>query len=691
MANRLARSKSAYLRQHAGNPVDWHPWGEEALARARAEDKPILLSIGYSACHWCHVMERESFEDAETAALMNAQYVSIKVDREERPDLDQVYQAVVQLLGRSGGWPLTVFLTPDQRPFFGGTYFPPERRYGMPSFREVLAAVRDAYDHKRDDVTLQAQEIASAVAKVTDVGAGRSGDFALGPDLLARAAKKLSSRFDDEHGGFGDRPKFPNTMGLEVLLRRAVEDRDTEAEARVRRALDGMRAGGIWDHLGFGFARYSTDERWLVPHFEKMLYDNALLLRLYAEASCALASEAYAGVARDIATYLAREMTSPGGALYASQDADSEGEEGKFFVWREAEIAAIVTEPKPREAVLAFFGVTPLGNFEHTGATVLHEAAPLERIAVKLGEPPSRVAGWLDDARARLFAARELRPKPFRDEKRLACWNGLAISALAVAGGALGDPAMIEAARRAFADVEKHLVSGGRVARFFDEEGHVVAPGFLDDHANVASAALDLWEATGDARYVGCARAIATEILARFADPAGVGFFFAPSDGETLLVRAKDPYDQAVPSGAATAAMLLLRLGALGDAAAGARAARYLEAMASAAVDHPFGLGQTVCAQDRLVRGTTDVVIVGAPGEARRALHEAALATYLPNRTIAVFDPTDPASIAAAPALAEGKPAAAHPVAYVCRAQTCSAPVATPDELRRLLLEGAAC
>ena len=688
MKNRLATSSSAYLRQHGENPVDWFPWGEEALAKAKAENKPIFLSIGYSACHWCHVMERESFENEETARLLNEQFVAIKVDREERPDLDQVYQSVVQLLRRSGGWPLSVFLTPDQKPFYGGTYFPPEAKYGMPGFRELLVAIRDAYDTKRGDVDLQASEIAGAVARVTDVANGGAPAWTLGPELLASATKKLSARFDDEHGGFGGKPKFPNTMGLEVLLRRAVEERDTEAEARVRRALDGMRAGGIWDQLAGGFHRYSTDERWLVPHFEKMLYDNALLLRLYAEAAVALDSSSYAGVARDIATYLGREMRGPGGAFFAAQDADSEGEEGKFFVWTPAEIDAVLTEELGRKALRLVLGVTPDGNFEETGATVLYEAHSVESIAVKLSIPPSELAAALDRAKTALLAAREQRPHPFRDEKRLACWNGLTIGALASAGGLLGDDAMIAMAKAAFDEIERTLVKGGRVARYFDEAGKVVEPGFLDDHANVASAALDLYEATGEPRYVGVARAIAIEILARFGDDATGGFFFAPADGEALLVRARDPYDQAVPSGAAVSASLLLRLGSLGHEAFAKRGAQYLESMAAAAIDHPFGLGQTVCAADRLVRGSTDVVIVGPRSDAHAlALHRAALATYLPNRTIVWVDPSDAASVAAAGVLADGKPAGKDgaAVAYVCQGRSCSLPVSTEDALRGLL------
>src|SRR5580658_8485744 len=368
MPNRLAGEASPYLQQHADNPVDWYPWGPEALEKAKREDKPILLSIGYSACHWCHVMERESFEDEAIASAMNASFVSVKVDREERPDLDHVYQLVVQLMGRSGGWPLTVFLTPDQKPFFGGTYFPPADRYGMPGFPKVLQAVWEAYRTRREEVDDQSAKLTHAIEQVaadeTHAVADEAGASASGPGasaaLVAEAGKKLASRFDRVHGGFGHRPKFPNTMSLDVLLR-------TGQKELVRKALDAMRAGGIWDHLGGGFHRYSTDERWLVPHFEKMLYDNALLLRLYADAWRVTGEPLYAETARSIAAYLAREMTAPDGGFYATQDADSDGEEGKFFVWTPAEIdAACGDDDDAARAAKAAFDVTDAGNFEHS-------------------------------------------------------------------------------------------------------------------------------------------------------------------------------------------------------------------------------------------------------------------------------------------------------------------------------------
>ncbi len=676
MPNRLAREASPYLLQHASNPVDWYPWGPEALEKARREDRPILLSIGYSACHWCHVMERESFEDEPTARLMNDWFVSMKVDREERPDLDQVYQLVVQLMGRSGGWPLTVFLTPDQKPFFAGTYFPPVDRYGMPGFPRVLQAIHEAYVGKRDEVDAQSGELAKAIAEVAEGEARRStGAGALSVDLVAKAIQKLAARFDDDHGGFGQKPKFPNTMSLDLLARGGQID-------RVNKTLGAMRAGGIWDQLGGGFHRYSTDERWLVPHFEKMLYDNALLLRLYTDGWRATQDEEHARTVRAIAAYLAREMTSPEGAFYATQDADSEGQEGRFFVWTPIQIDEVLAaDPDAARAAKRVFGIEAHGNFEDSGATVL------SRVETPADE---KEAAALERARRALFEAREKRPRPFRDEKILASWNALAIGALADAGVALDEPALVKAAERAMAYVEEHLVSRdaqglARVTRLA-KDGVAKGQGFLDDHAYVADAALDLYEATGEPRYVALARALAETLLARFHDAAGEGFFFTPEDGEKLLVRAKDPYDHAVPSGASIACRVLLRLGTLVDEALAAPATRALERLAPAAAENPGGMSGTVCLADRLVRGSVDVVVVGPrSSEATRALVREAFRAPLHDRVVAWIDPTDPESIEACKATGAGKPARAEPVAYVCRGRACSAPVSAPADLAKLL------
>jgi hypothetical protein len=670
MVNRLAREASPYLLQHSHNPVDWYPWGPEALERARREDRPILLSIGYSACHWCHVMERESFESEAISALMNQWFVNVKVDREERPDLDQVYQLVVQLMGRSGGWPLTVFLTPDQRPFFAGTYFPPVDRYGMPGFPKVLQAVREAYQDRRAEVDAQSSELAQAIAEVATGESHAPG--ALSAELVKNASGKLADRFDDVHGGFGHRPKFPNTMSLDVLLR-------TGHDAKVRKALDAMRAGGIWDQLGGGFHRYSTDEHWLVPHFEKMLYDNALLLRLYVDAWRATGDQAYADTARAIGAYVLREMQSPDGGFYATQDADSEGEEGKFFVWTPEEVDAACGDAEAASAAKRVWGITPGGNFEESGATVL---SMVSRPA------DDREAAALERARAAMFAVREKRPKPFRDEKVLASWNALMIGALADAAAI--DAELLVAAERAMEFVERTLVvkdaAGGARVRRLAKDGIAKGQGFLDDHAYLADAALDLHEATGHPRWIALARALADAVLTHHLDRAGGGFFFVPDDGETLLVRAKDPYDHAVPSGASVACRVLLRLGSLVDPALVEVATKAVEKLAPEAERNPSGMSGTVCLVDRIVAGSTDVVIVGPrDAAATRALAHAVLRANVRDRVLAWVDPADPSSIEACRVLAEGKLEKPGPLAYVCRGRACSLPLTTPEELAREL------
>jgi len=664
MPNRLAREASPYLQQHAGNPVDWYPWGPEALITAKRQDKPILLSIGYSACHWCHVMERESFETEAIAKLMNEWFVNVKVDREERPDLDQVYQLVVQLMGRSGGWPLTVFLTPEQKPFFGGTYFPPTDRHGMPGFPRVLQATSEAYRARREEVEAHSAAMTKAITEVAAGEAAAKGEIS--SQLVSRALQKLVARFDDAHGGFGHRPKFPNTMNLDLLLRAG-------DVARARHALDAMRAGGIWDHLGGGFHRYSTDEHWLVPHFEKMLYDNALLLRLYADAWRTTREPRYEATARRIAEYVAREMTSPEGAFYATQDADSEGEEGKFFVWtpRQVDEACAGDEEAAREAKRVW-GITEAGNFEGGPATVLSRVEPGGGDA-------------LERARRRMFDAREKRPKPFRDEKILASWNGLMSGALASAGAALGEPRMIESATRAMTFVERTLVVDGRVLRLW-KDGTAKGPGFLDDHAFVGDAAIDLYEATGDPRWVRLARRVADAILEHFSDRGDGGFFFTPDDGEKILVRAKDPYDHAIPGGAAIAARLLLRLGALVDPKYAEPAVQSIELRARSAAENPFGMSATLALVDRLVRGSIDIVLVGPrTSEATRALAREAHRAPAFDRVVAWADPGDPQAIEACAVLAGGKPASQEPVAYACRGGACSLPIRDPTDLARAL------
>jgi uncharacterized protein YyaL (SSP411 family) len=699
--NRLSREASPYLRQHEDNPVDWYAWGEDALERSRKEDKPILLSIGYSACHWCHVMAHESFESDAIAAKMNELFVNVKVDREERPDLDSIYQLAVQVLGRNGGWPLTVFLTPDQKPFFAGTYFPPREKYGMPGFPQVLEAIADAWKNKRSEIIEQAEEITNAIARVPQLES--KSDAPPASDLLERAARTAGKRFDDKHGGFGNRPKFPNTMALDVLLRHSVEPpRDREAEARVKRALSSMRCGGIYDHLGGGFHRYSTDEKWLVPHFEKMLYDNALLARLYVDAARAYQEPRFFDVSHDVLKWVAREMTASNGAFFSTQDADSvpkgapagtHGEEGAFFVWTPSDVHAAL--PGDEEAVnvaIRAYGVTEFGNFVdphhdeaagEEGRTVLHEASSLESVAQDLGLTSEAARAARDRAVRGMWKWREERPKPFRDEKILASWNGLMIGACAEVAIATGDTAARAMAERAFEAVEHMLFRREgkklRVMRAAPPPGHtgeVKIAGYLDDYAFLANAALDLYELTELSRYVAYARELVATAVALFEDPTG-GFFYTSSDSEKLITRSKDPFDHAIPSGVSSISLALLRLYSLdGDTAYEERAQKTLEPIAAAASTNPLGFAQSVIAFDRLVRGSTDVVVVGPRDDSKtRALIDAVRKTYVPHRTLVLVDPNDPMTAAAAPALARDKEAKSHAVAYVCRGRTCSPPI----------------
>ena len=681
--NRLGKEASPYLLQHAHNPVDWFPWGNEALERAKREDKPILLSIGYSACHWCHVMERESFENAATAAKMNELFVNVKVDREERPDLDQIYQLVVQIMGRSGGWPLTVFLTPDQKPFFAGTYFPPEDRYGMAGFPKILDAVAEAYQTRRDELASHANDIAAAIAEVTSATAKTNAPIS--KDLVASAARKLGTRFDDVHGGFGSAPKFPNTMALELLLRAGTRG-DDASMGRLNAALHAMRAGGIYDQLGGGFHRYSTDAHWLVPHFEKMLYDNALLLKLYADAFVATKENAYAETARDIASYVMREMRNAEGGFFATQDADSEGHEGKFFVWSKKEIEDVLGATRESEIACDYFGVEEHGNFEDSDHSVLSIVKTEDELAKDYELPVSEIRAALEAAQKKLFHAREKRVKPFRDEKIMTSWNGLMIAAMARAGAALGARELVDAAESAFAFLESKLVkrdSGAVVIQRHALRDAVKGPAFLDDYAFVADAAFELYEATGKPAYASWARDIAETMLAKFWSDAESKFYFSAADGEALIVRPVDVFDHAIPSATSMACRALLRLGSLMDAKYIEIARRALEPLAPAAIDNPSAFAQSLSELDRLVNGSTDVVIVTGGGDGA-ALLKKARASYLPNRTIAIVDGSA-ASRDASRLLADGKPAKSEPVAYVCRNQTCSAPITIVAELEALL------
>ena len=675
--NRLAAETSPYLLQHADNPVDWYPWGDEALERARAENRPILLSIGYAACHWCHVMERESFEDERTAALMNEHFVSIKVDREERPDLDAIYMDAVQAMTGHGGWPLTAFLTPDGRPFYAGTYYPDEDRHGLPAFRKVLLAIADTWRTRRAEVDEQGGRIVQAISRSTQLAESREP---LSEEVAAEATQRLRASVDSRWGGFAGAPKFPQPMTFELLLRRHLRG-DPDALDVVTLSLDRMAAGGVYDQVGGGFHRYSTDERWHVPHFEKMLYDNALLARLYARAWLVTRADRYRRVATETCAYLLREMRHPEGGFFSSQDADSEGVEGKFFVWSWGELTAVAGE-----AVATAFGASPDGNWE--GANVLWHPVPVAAVAQELERDPDALERDVEAARSELFRAREARVRPATDDKVLAAWNGLAISALAEAGRAFGEPRFVEAATQAAEFVLAHLRrDDGRLLRSW-REGRPGRPGYADDHALMAEACLTLYETTFELRWFERARELADDLVRLFHDPERGGFFQTGSDAESLVLRPKDLYDNAVPSGNSAAADVLLRLAHLtgepGYERAGSSALRLVrDAMAGA----PSGFGHALCALDLHLGPVHEVAIVGDPANDRtkQLVAEVTTGRYVPNHVLAVAGPADDRSRLAVALLLDRPQLEDEPTAYVCERFTCRLPVTEPRALARQL------
>jgi uncharacterized protein YyaL (SSP411 family) len=680
MPNRLAEESSPYLAQHGDNPVDWYPWGREALARAKQEDRPILLSIGYSACHWCHVMERESFEDEETAAMMNRLFVNVKVDREERPDLDQIYQTTVQIMGRGGGWPLTVFLTPELRPFYAGTYFPPAARHGMPSFRTVMTAVADAYRNKRGEIEESAAELTRVIGEVT---AGTRGEGDVPEDLLQKATHALSARIDETHGGFGTRPKFPNSLCLDVLLRAYHARGDEVALGWATGALDAMRAGGVYDQIGWGFHRYSTDERWLVPHFEKMLYDNALLASTYLDAFVATGEARYADTVREILAYVEREMTGDEGGFYATQDADSEGEEGRYFVWTPEELEAALG-PELAEVASIRWGVAPGGNFEG-GRSVLWENRPVDVVARQLGREVGAVGEALEEARLKLLAARGERVAPNRDEKILAGWNGLMISAFARAGAVFGEEGLSQVAARGIDFVRRALFAGGELKRVH-KDGEARIGAFLEDYGALADAAIDVHQATLSEGALDFARELVEAALARFWDDERGAFHFAEASDD-LVVRAHDVYDGATPSGTSTICHALLRLGTLAEEERYERIAeRALRDIAEPAAKTPFAFGHAITAMDRYLRGATMVVVVGEASdpEVRRML-AIARRVFDPNLLVARVGPgADAETVAAARMIGDGANRDVA-TAFVCRDRTCGLPIGDARELERVL------
>ena len=636
MTNRLADSSSPYLLQHAENPVDWHPWGEEAFGRARAENRPLLVSVGYSSCHWCHVMEHESFSDQATAAVMNDLFVNVKVDREERPDVDALTMDACVTMTGQGGWPTTVFMTPGGRPFYAGTYFPPEPRHGIPSFRQLLQAIAEAWRERGDELHEQAERLVGALGSTARL---ESAEGVLSVELLDGAVARLREAYEPAFGGFGSAPKFPPSSALELLLRRGGD----EALEMVRGTLDGMAAGGLYDVVGGGFHRYSVDPRWLVPHFEKMLYDNALLVSTYLHAWIVTGEERYRAIVEETIGYLLREMRLEGGGFASSQDADTDGVEGLTYTWTSAEWETLGLDPEL------------LQPFEHG------------RLIIR---------GSLEDvAKARLLALRSERPQPFRDDKAIASWNGLALAALAEAARRLDRPDWLEAAEELGGFLLRDLRGDdGRVLRSV-RAGRVSGTGFLDDHANVANGLIELHVATGDPRWLLEARRIAVLAVELFADEDRGGFYLSPRDGEALAVRTKDLDDEPIPSGNSMLAFVLIRLGRIwGDEALVERGAGVLRLVAPAMERVPRHFAWALCALDLYLAPPRELAIVGDP---RSEVARAALADFAP-ATVVAIGPSDEVPLLAGKGLVDGAPAV-----YICERFACRAPVKHPAELGR--------
>jgi uncharacterized protein YyaL (SSP411 family) len=677
--NRLFLEASPYLLQHAHNPVDWHPWGDEAFETARRLGRPVLLSVGYSTCHWCHVMEEESFEDEEIARYLNEHYVVIKVDREERPDVDAIYMNAVQTLTGGGGWPMTVWLTPERRPFYGGTYFPPrdgDRGAGV-GFLTLLRKLRTTYDEQPTRVVEAAASLAEQVRQNLTVAA--AGDSLPGAPALRQAAARVGESFDATNGGMRGAPKFPSSLPVRFLLRYHRRTGDPDALRMAIVTLAQMAAGGIRDHVGGGFHRYSTDARWLVPHFEKMLYDNALLALAYLEGHQATGRADLADVAREILRYVDREMTAPEGGFYSATDADSAGpsgerEEGRFFTWTPAEVEATLDADAAR-AVIAYYAVTAQGNFE--GRSILHTPKPLEAVAEQLGRAPDALARTLADATERLYVARAERPPPLRDDKILAGWNGLMISAHARAALALGDEAYAARAARAADFVLGRMRRAGRLARSW-RAGRLQEAGYLDDYAFLIAGLLDLYEATGDPRWLRDAIALDEVLAAHFEDAQAGGFFMTSDDHEALLAREKPAYDGAEPSGNSVQALNLLRLHELTTQDAyRRRAERTIGAVGRRLETGPLGLTEMLLALDWQLDAPKQLVIATTRSREEAAPFLAALRTrLLPNRILAVTMPDD--GLAELVPVAEGKgPLGGRVTGYVCENRVCDLP--TPD------------
>jgi uncharacterized protein len=688
--NRLISEKSPYLLQHAYNPVNWYPWGTEAFEAAQKENKPVFLSIGYSTCHWCHVMERESFEDNEVAALMNEAFISIKVDREERPDIDTVYMKICQIMTGSGGWPLTIIMTPGKKPFFAGTYLPKESRFGRAGMLDLVPRTKEMWASRNNDLIKLSDEITAALQHEESA---RPGD-ALDEAELQAAYEELGTRFDEQNGGFGTAPKFPTPQNLIFLLKYWKRKKEPRALAMVEQTLRSMRLGGIYDHMGYGFHRYSTDAKWLVPHFEKMLYDQALLTMAYTDAYLATKKEEYRETASEVLDYVLRDMSSPEGGFYSAEDADSEGEEGKFYVWSHEEIYALLG-PSDADLFMKVFNIEADGNFidqvanERPGTNILHLGKVLEQTAGDLNIPEQDLHDRMSAALRKLFTVREKRVHPHKDDKVLTDWNGLMISALSRAAWSFNRPDYAEAAEKAAVFVLDRMRNPeGRLFHRY-RDGEASLPAHIDDYAFFISALIDLYEAVFDSRYLEKALEFNRDFIIHFWDERQGGFYFTADDSEEILVRGKEIYDAAIPSGNSIAMLNLLRLGRLtGDPDYEEKAGRLGSAFADTVRAYPAGYTQLLAAVDFALGPAYEIVIAGDSGaDDTKAMLRALRSQFIPNAVV-LFRPSEQKEPAidriSGFAKAFGSPDG-KPRAYVCKDRNCQLPVTSISAMLELL------
>ncbi len=675
-ANRLIKETSPYLLQHAYNPVDWYAWGEEAFAKAKAEDKPVLISIGYSACHWCHVMEHESFEDEETARLMNENFVNIKIDLEERPDVDQIYMTFVQLTSGHGGYPLNVFLTPDKLPFFGGTYFPPVNRYNMPSFQRVLLSIAETWRERRDELLHSANEV---LGEIRRVGLTDATGAELSKDQLDSALQSFVKYFDAANGGFGGAPKFPPPMSLEFLLRYYKRTGSENALEMVKKTCTKMAHGGIYDQLGGGFHRYTVDAIWLTPHFEKMLYDNAQLARIYLHLFQVTKDEFYKRIAVETLEYVRREMLDKKGGFYTAQDADSEGVEGKFFVWTPEEVTEILGETDA-QIFNFYYDVSEDGNFEEKN--ILNVKNSIAETAEALKISAEKLKKVLERGREKLFTTREKRIKPFRDEKVLTAWNGLMLATFSEASAILENQDYLEIARKNADFILENLQKDGYLLRSW-KDGEAKLNAYLEDYANFADGLIELFQVSGEVKYLKEAKRVADLLITEFWDEEGGAFFFTASNHEELLVRSKDFYDNATPSGNSAAADVLLKLSHLvGDEKYERFAVAVLRLVAPQIRRYPQAFGRSLSVLEFYLYSTKEIVILGEKGN---ELEREVWNTFLPNKVLVLAENAEE-NAEFIPLLQERKMIDEKPTAYVCENFTCQKPVTAAKELKEQLV-----